>query len=224
LLANIYLHYALDQWVHWWRQHRARGEVIVVRYADDFIIGFQYKDDAQRMHAELRERLKKFNLELSEEKTRLIEFGLFADSTRKKRGEGKPETFTFLGLTHYCGQLTTGAFIVWRITAKKRMVAKLKAIKAELQRRKHHRTTEVGAWLRKVVLGYYQYHAVPGNSTQLRIFQRRVCWLWRSVLVRRSQRAQVRWARLSPVLTRWIPQPRILHPYPDARFAATHPR
>ena len=138
-------------------------------------------------------------------------------------GEGKPETFTFLGFTHFCGQLTNGAFIVWRITAKKRMVAKLKAIKAELQRRKHHRTTEVGAWLRKVVLGYYQYHAVPGNSTQLRIFRRRVCWLWRSVLVRRSQRAQVRWDRLSPVLNRWIPQPRILHPYPDARFAATHP-
>jgi hypothetical protein len=121
------------------------------------------------------------------------------------------------------GQLTNGAFIVWRITAKKRMVAKLKAMKAELQRRKHHRTSDVGAWLRKVVLGYYQYHAVPGNSTQLRIFSRRVCWLWRSVLIRRSQRAQVRWARLSPLLTRWIPQPRILHPYPDARFAATHP-
>jgi hypothetical protein len=116
------------------------------------------------------------------------------------------------------------AFIVWRITAKKRMVAKLKAIKAELQRRKHHRTTRVGAWLRTVVLGYYQYHAVPGNSTQLRIFQRRVCWLWRSVLVRRSQRAQMRWARLSPVLNRWVPQPRTLHPYPDARFAATHPQ
>ena len=144
---------------------------------------------------------------------------------RKQRGEGKPETFTFLGFTHFCGQrISDGAFIVWRFTAKKRMVAKLKAIKAELQRRKHHRTTEVGAWLRKVVLGYYQYHAVPGVSTQLRIFSRRVCRLWRSVLVRRSQRALVRWDRLSPVLNRWIPQPRILHPYPDARFAATHPQ
>jgi hypothetical protein len=130
-----------------------------------------------------------------------------------------------LGFTHFCGQLNTRrTFIVWRITAKKRMVAKLKAIKAELQRRKHHRTTEVGAWLRKVVLGYYQYHAVPGNSTQLRIFNRRVGRLWRSVLVRRSQRAQMRWDRLTPLLNRWIPQPRILHPYPDARFAATHPR
>src|SRR3989441_1061360 len=174
---------------------------------------------------EHRERLAKFGLELHPDKTRLIEFGRFAARNRRQRGERKPETFTFLGFTHFCGQrISDGAFIVWRITAKKRMVAKLKAIKAELQRRKHHRTTAVGAWLRKVVLGYYQYHAVPGNSTQLRIFQRRVCWLWRSVLVRRSQRAQVRWARLSPVLTRWSPQPRILHPYPDARFAASHPR
>jgi len=138
--------------------------------------------------------------------------------------QGRLRESQFLGFTHFCGQrIRDGAFIVWRITAKKRMVAKLKAIKAELQRRKHHRTTEVGAWLRKVVLGYYQYHAVPGNSTQLRIFQGRVCWLWRSVLVRRSQRAPVRWVRISPVFNRWIPQPRILHPYPDARFAATHP-
>ena len=135
------------------------------------------------------------------------------------------ETRNLLGFTHFCGRLNSSrAFIVWRITAKKRMVAKLKAIKAELQRRKHHRTTEVGAWLRKVVLGYYQYHGVPGNSTQLRIFSRRVGRLWRSVLVRRSQRAQVRWGRLSPLLKQWIPQPRILHPYPDARFAATHPQ
>ena len=129
------------------------------------------------------------------------------------------------GLESCCGQRNSdGAFIVWRITAKKRMVAKLKALKAELQHRKHHRTTAVGAWLRKVVLGYYQYHAVPGNSTQLGIFRRRVGWLWRGVLVRRSQRAQVRWDRLSPLLNQWIPPPRILHPYPDARFAATHPR
>jgi RNA-directed DNA polymerase len=137
---------------------------------------------------------------------------------------GKTETFTFLGFTHFCGQrIRDGAFIVWRITAKKRMVAKLKAIKAELQRRKHDRTATVGAWLRTVVLGYYQYHAVPGNTTQLRIFQRRVNWLWRSVLIRRSQRAQVRWERLTPPLKRWVPQPRVLHPYPDARFYATHP-
>ena len=224
LLANVYLHYVFDLWVEVWRKTVARGDVIVVRYADDLVLGFQYRKDAERFLQEFRERLGKFGLELHADKTRLIEFGRFAARDRKQRGEGKPETFTFLGFSHFCGQLTTGAYIVWRITAKKRMVAKLKAIKAELQRRKHHRTTEVGAWLRKVVLGYYQYHAVPGNSTQLRIFQRRVNWLWRSVLVRRSQRARVRWDRLSPLLARWIPQPRILHPYPDARFAATHPR
>jgi len=225
LLANVYLHYVFDLWVEVWRKKMAKGDVIVVRYADDLVLGFQHRTDAERFLREFRDRLAKFGLELHADKTRLIEFGRFAARNRKQRGEGKPETFTFLGFTHFCGQrISDKAFIVWRITAKKRMVAKLKAIKAELQRRKHHRTTEVGAWLRKVVLGYYQYHAVPGNSTQLRIFQRRVCWLWRSVLIRRSQRAQVRWARLSPVLTRWIPQPRILHPYPDARFAASHPR
>ncbi len=214
-----------DLWFEVWRKKMAKGDVIVVRYADDLVLGFQHRTDAERFLREFRDRLAKFGLELHADKTRLIEFGRFAARNRKQRGEGKPETFTFLGFTHFCGQrISDKAFIVWRITAKKRMAAKLKAIKAELQRRKHHRTTEVGAWLRKVVLGYYQYHAVPGNSTQLRIFQRRVCWLWRSVLVRRSQRAQVRWARLSPVLTRWIPQPRTLHPYPDARFAASHPR
>src|SRR6266849_2777601 len=225
LLANVYLHYLFDLWADVWRRKVAKGDIIVVRYADDLVAGFQHRADAERFLKEFRERLAKFGLELHPDKTRLIEFGRFAARNRKQRGEGKPETFTFLEFTHFCGQrISDGAFIVWRITAKKRMVAKLKAIKAELQRRKHHRTTEVGAWLRKVVLGYYQYHAVPGNSTQLRIFNRRVGRLWRSVLVRRSQRAQMRWDRLTPLLSRWIPQPRILHPYPDARFAATHPR
>jgi group II intron reverse transcriptase/maturase len=225
LLANVYLHYVFDLWAEVWRRKVATGDVIVVRYADDLVVGFQHRTDAERFLREFGERLAKFGLELHADKTRLIEFGRFAAQNRKRRGGGKPETFTFLGFTHYCGQRrSSGAFIVWRITAKKRMVAKLKAIKAELQRRKHDRTSEVGAWLRKVVLGYYQYHAVPGNSFQLRIFSLRVRRLWRSVLVRRSQRAQVRWERLTPVLIRWIPQPRILHPYPDARFAATHPQ
>ena len=224
LLANVYLHYVFDLWVEAWRKKVACGDVIVVRYADDLVAGFQHRTDAERFLREFRDRLAKFGLELHPDKTRLIEFGRFAARNRKQRGEGKPETFTFLGFTHFCGQrISNGAFIVWRITAKKRMVAKLKAIKAELQRQKHHRTAEVGAWLRKVVLGYYQYHAVPGNTTQLRIFQRRVSWLWRSVLIRRSQRAQVRWARLTPLLQRWIPQPHVLHPYPDARFYAAHP-
>jgi len=224
LLANVYLHHVFDLWVEAWRKKIAKGDVIVVRYADDLVLGFQYRTEAERFLREFRERLAKFGLELHADKTRLIEFGRFAARDRKQRGEGKPETFMFLGFTHYCGQRNSnGAFIVWRITAKRRMAAKLKAIKAELQRRKHHRTTEVGAWLRKVVLGYYQYHAVPGNSTQLRIFARRVCWLWRTVLVRRSQRAQARWDRLYPLLSRWIPRPHVLHPYPMARFAVTHP-
>ena len=192
--------------------------------ATRLVVGFQQRTDAERFLKEFRERLAKFGLELHPDKTRLIEFGRVAARNRRQRGEGKPETFTFLGLTHFCGQrIRDGAFIVWRITAKKRMVAKLKAIKAELQRRKHDRTATVGAWLRTVVLGYYQYHAVPGNTTQLRIFQRRVNRLWRSVLIRRSQRAQVRWERLTPLLNRWVPPPRVLHPYPDARFYATHP-
>src|SRR6201997_3393922 len=168
LLANVYLHYVFDLWVEVWRKKVARGNVIVVRYADDLVLGFQHRADAERFQSEFQERLAKFGLELHADKTRLIEFGRFAARDRKQRGQGKTETFTFLGFTHFCGQLTNGAFIVWRITAKKRMVAKLKVIKAELQRRKHHRASEVGAWLRRVVLGYYQYHAVPGNSTQLR--------------------------------------------------------
>jgi RNA-directed DNA polymerase len=223
LLANVYLHYVFDLWVEAWRKKVATGDVIVVRYADDVVLGFRYRTDAERFLHDFQERLVKFGLELHSDKTRLIEFGRFAVRNRKQRGEGKPETFTFLGFTHFCGQLTTGTFTVWRITAQKRMAAKLKAIKAELQRRKHHRTSEVGAWLRQVVLGYYQYHAVPGNTTQLRIFSRRVAWSWRNVLVRRSQRARVSWDRLTPILTRWIPQPRTLHPYPDARVDATHP-
>jgi nucleoid DNA-binding protein len=185
LIANVYLHYLFDLWADVWRKMMAKGDVIVVRYADDLVVGFQHRTDAERFLKEFRERLAKFGLELHPDKTRLIEFGRFAARDRKARGEGKPETFTFLGFTHYCGQRhKSGTFTVWRITAKKRMVAKLKAIKVELQRRMHDRMADVGAWLRKVVLGYYQYHAVPGNTTQLRIFKLRVCRLWQSILVR----------------------------------------
>jgi len=224
LIANVYLHYVFDLWAEVWRRKAAKGDVIVVRYADDLVLGFQYRTDAERFLREFKDRLAKFGLELHPDKTRLIEFGRYAARDRKQRGEGKPETFTFLGFTHFCGQRhKKRTFTVRRITAKKRMVGKLKAIKAELQRRKHDRTTAVGAWLRKVVLGYYQYHAVPGNLDQLRIFKCRVNRLWRNVLVRRSQRAQMRWERITPLLARWIPPPRILHPYPDARFYATRP-
>jgi len=224
LIANVYLHYAFDLWADTWRKKVAKGDMIVVRYADDLVVGFQHRTDAERFLREFKDRMAKFGLELHPDKTRLIEFGRYAARDREQRGEGKPETFTFLGFTHYCGQRhKTGTFTVWRITAKKRMGAKLKAIKVELQRRKHDRTTDVGAWLEKVVQGYYQYHAVPGNIDQLRLFKRRLNRLWRNVLVRRSQRAQIPWKRLITVFNRWIPDPRILHPYPDARFAATHP-
>lgn len=224
LIANAYLHYVFDLWVEAWRKKVAKGDVIVVRYADDLVAGFQHRTEAERFLKEFRERLAKFGLELHPDKTRLIEFGRYAARDRKQRGEGKPETFTFLGFTHYCGQRhKTGTFAVWRITAKRRMQSKLKAIKGELRCRMHDRTADVGAWLRKVVLGYYQYHAVPGNIDQLRLFKRRLSRQWRRVLTRRSQRAGVNWKRLTPLLDRWIPEPRVLHPYPDARFYAKHP-
>ncbi|MCL5263300.1 MAG: group II intron reverse transcriptase/maturase [Acidobacteria bacterium] len=224
LIANVYLHYVFDLWADVWRRKAAQGDVIIVRYADDLVMGFQQRADAERFLEDFRERLAKFGLQLHPEKTRLIEFGRYAARDRKQRGIGKPETFNFLGFTHYCGQRhKTGTFTVKRITAKKRMVAKLKAIKAELQHRQHHRSSEVGAWLRKVVNGYYQYHAVPGNLDQMRTFRQRVAWLWRNVLVRRSQRARKKWELLTPIFDRWIPRPRILHPYPQTRFYAIHP-
>jgi group II intron reverse transcriptase/maturase len=224
LIANVYLHYAFDLWADVWRRKAAKGEMIILRYADDLVVGFQHRTDAERFLREFKDRLAKFGLELHPDKTRLIEFGRYAARDREQRGVGKPETFTFLGFTHYCGQRhKSGTFTVWRITAKKRMGAKLKDIKVELQRRQHDRTAEVGAWLQKVVQGYYLYHAVPGNINQLRLFKKRLNRLWHNVLVRRSQRARIRWERLIPLLNRWIPEPRVLHPYPEARFYATHP-
>jgi RNA-directed DNA polymerase len=225
LLANIYLHYVFDLWVEAWRQKVARGDVIVVRYADDLVIGFESRAMAERFLDEFRKRLAKFGLELHREKTRLIEFGRFAAQNRKQRGEGKPETFTFLGFTHYCGRLrSTGAFTVWRKTANKRMATKLKSIKAELRRRMHSPPASVGIWLQKMILGYYQYHAVPGNLHRLKIFVHRLRRLWRLVLIRRSQRGYVRWERLQLLFDRWLPLPRVLHPHPMHRFDATHPR
>jgi RNA-directed DNA polymerase len=224
LIANVYLHYVFDLWADVWRRKVAKGDVIIVRYADDLALGFQLRADAVRFLEDFKERLTKFGLELHPEKTRLIEFGRYAARDRQQRGAGKPETFNFLGFTHYCGRRhKTDTFTVWRITAKKRMVAKLKAIKVELRRRMHARPSEVGAWLRKVVNGYYQYHAVPGNIRQLSTFRQRINRLWYQVLVRRSQRARKRWETLAPLFERWIPRPTVLHPYPDARFYATHP-
>jgi RNA-directed DNA polymerase len=224
LLANVYLHYVFDLWVEAWRKKVANGKVIVVRYADDLVMGFENRADAERFLAAFRERLAQFGLELNAEKTRLIEFGRFAARDRKQRGEEKPETFTFLGFTHFCGKRQNGAFIVWRVTAKSRMVAKLRAIKMELRRRMHEPVASVGEWLKRVVLGYYQYFAVPGNSARLHVFAQRLRRLWRLILCRRSQRSRVRWDRITPIFQQWIPAPRVLHPYPLERFVATHPR
>jgi RNA-directed DNA polymerase len=206
-------------------QKVATGDVIVVRYADDLVVGFENRIEAERFLQAFRERLAKFGLELHPEKTRLIEFGRFAARDREKRGEGKPETFTFLGFTHYCGKRrSNGSFIVWRKTAKKRMVAKLHAIKAELRLRMHEPVADVGAWLRKVVNGYYRYHAVPGNLDRLSVFGQRLRRLWRLILRRRSQRQRMSRDRANRIFKRWIPAPRVSHPYPMDRFLATHPR
>ena len=224
LLANVYLHYVFDLWVEAWRRKVARGQVVVVRYADDLVVGFQNKADAERFLQEFGERLAKFGLELHPEKTRLLEFGRFAVVDRRKRGEKKPETFTFLGFTHQCGTSPRGLFVVWRQTANKRIVAKLKQIKQTLRRRMHEPMDQIGAWLRSVAQGFYQYHAVPGNLRAMNTFRHRLRQLWRSTLRHRSQRPNVGWQRIGPLFDRWLPAPRVLHPYPDARFDATHPR
>ena len=225
LLANIYLHYVFDLWVEAWRKRVAKGDCIVVRYADDLVVGFESRAEAERFLREFQERLAKFGLELHTEKTRLIEFGRFAAQHREQRGKGKPETFTFLGFTHYCGKRRKdGAFIVWRETAKKRLVAKLQAIKAELKRRRHEPIASVGAWLQKVTSGHYQYHAVPGNLPRLQLFRWRLSWVWWRALSRRSQRGRISMDRLNRLMDRWLPIPRVLHPYPMQRFNATHPR
>jgi group II intron reverse transcriptase/maturase len=225
LLANIYLHYAFDLWVEAWRRKQGRGDVIVVRYADDVVLGFERKDEAERFLVEVRERLAKFGLELHPEKTRLIEFGRFAATNREKRGKGKPDTFDFLGFTHICGRAKkTGYFTVTRKTVKKRMRAKLQAIKAELRRRMHDPIAETGSWLEKVIRGYFLYHAVPENMDRLSLFREHVTRMWRHVLRRRSQTRRPSWTRLRRHFDRWLPRPRILHPYPQVRFDAMHPR
>jgi group II intron reverse transcriptase/maturase len=220
LLANVYLHYVFDQWVHQWRRQRARGDVIVVRYADDFVAGFQYNDDAQRFLADLRERFATFALELNTGKTRLIEFGRFAAANRAKRGLSKPETFDFLGFTHVCAKTRAGYFKVMRITNKKRMRAKLREVKTTLNRRRHLPIPQQGAWLASVVRGHCAYYAVPDNSRAIHAFRYRAIRLWRRALRRRSQRTRLTWERMYRLAARWIPSVRILHPWPETRFDA----
>ncbi len=224
LLANIYLHYVFDLWVDVWRKKCARGDVVVVRYADDNVLGFQYRADADRFLAEFRERLGKFGLELHPDKTRRIEFGKFAERDRKQRGVGKPEMFDFLGFTHISGKDRNGNFALKRKTVSKRLRAKLEEVKQQLRERMHEPVALTGKWLRSVVQGYFNYHAVPGNTESLCIFRYRVTRLWRQVLRRRGQKHHLNWARMVRLVDRWLPQPRVLHPYPRVRFDAIHPR
>ena len=225
LLANVYLHYVFDLWVQQWRTRHAHGDVIVVRYADDIVMGFQHRQDAEVCLAAWQTRLARFGLALHPEKTRLVEFGRFAAERRKKRGEGKPETFDFLGFTHMCGQSRKdGRFFVRRQSIQKRLRAKLQLVKEQLRRRRHDPVPEVGQWLQRVVQGWYNYHAVPCNWTRLQQFRSQVIWLWFRALRRRSERRPLRWVRFCPLIDVWIPRPKILHPWPSVRFAATHPR
>jgi group II intron reverse transcriptase/maturase len=224
LLANVYLHYVLDLWAEGWRRREATGEMIIVRYADDFIIGFQHEADAQRLLDAMRERLREFSLTLHPEKTRLIEFGRFAAENRKRRGLGKPETFDFLGFTFICGKSRRGKFQLIRKTRRDRMRTKLREIKRELRLRMHEPIPKQGKWLANVVGGYFNYHAVPTNRRALMAFRFFVTELWRRTLRRRSQKDGMTWQRMTRLAADWLPPPRVLHPWPTARFAVTHPR
>jgi RNA-directed DNA polymerase len=224
ILANLYLHYVLDLWVKAWRKKVARGEVIVVRYADDAVLGFEHREEAERFLEQLRERLREFGLELHPEKTRLIEFGRYAAERRKTRGEGKPETFNFLGFTHICGTShKTGYFTVHRRTIGKRMAARLKDLRAKLKQRMHEAPRTVGKWLGQVVRGYFQYHDIPGNWARLKAFRDEVMRMWYQTLRRRSQRSRLTWERFEKCLGVMLPPIQILQPYPNVRFDAKYP-
>ena len=225
LYANVFLHYVLDLWINDWRKRHAQGEVIIVRYADDFVLGFRKEADARRCLAALRERFAKFGLELHPEKTRLIEFGRYAEERRRKRGDGPPEAFDFLGFTHICGKDRRGDFKILRKTSRKKFQAKLAAIKEQLSRNRDADLAKVGAWLQSVYRGWCRYYAVPGNYPRLRQFQDALQVMWLRVLRRRSQRGRrLTWKKFSKLCKRWLPTPKILHPYPEARFASQHPR
>ncbi|MGI8310904.1 group II intron reverse transcriptase/maturase [Saccharopolyspora hattusasensis] len=220
LLANVYLHYVFDLWAQWWRRRHARGDVIIVRFADDFTAGFEYQEDAQRFLADLRERFAKFGLELHPDKTRLIEFGRHAAWRRAARGLGKPETFDFLGLTHQCGKTRNGRFWLRRVTISKRMRAKLREVKEELKRRRHEPIPDQGQWLRSVVQGHLAYYAVPGNIQAVAAFRTQVTRHWYKALRRRSQRTRITWPRMNRLAYHWLPPARKMHPFPDVRFDA----
>jgi group II intron reverse transcriptase/maturase len=218
LLANVYLHYVFDLWAQRWRKTQAHGDMVIVRYADDFIVGFQHRAEAERFLAELRERFTKFGLELHSEKTRLLEFGPFAAEERQRAGKGKPETFDFLGFTHICGKKKSGRFTVVRQTIRTRLQAKLSEVKAELRRRLHDPIPVVGAWLRQVVSGHIRYYGVPMNGPAIGMFRHQVGGLWHRALARRSHTGHVSWERMRRLVERWLPAARICHPYPLRRL------
>ncbi len=224
LLANVYLHHALDLWAESWRRHEATGDMIIVRYADDFIVGFQHEGDARRFLDELRDRLEEYALSLHPEKTRLIEFGRFAALNRKRRGLGKPETFNFLGFTFICGKSRRGKFLIKRKTRRDRMRSKLKEIRQALRRRMHQGIPAQGKWLVQVVQGYFNYHAVPTNRHALVVFRDEVTRAWRRMLSRRSQKGYIAREQMRSIAEAWLPKPKILHLWPRQRFVVTHPR
>jgi group II intron reverse transcriptase/maturase len=224
LLANVYLHYGFDLWAERWRRREATGDMIIVRYADDIVVGFEHEIDARRFWDAMRERLQEFSLSRHPEKTRLIEFGRHAARRRAQRGLGKPETFNFLGLTFICGKSRQGNFLIKRKTRRDRMQGKLQDIKKEMRRRMHQSIPEQGKWLRQVVTGYFNYHAVPTNRRALVAFRTEITKGWRWILKRRSQKGDLTWDRIKKLADDWLPTPRILHPWPNQRFAVKHPR
>ena len=224
LLANVYLHYVFDLWAERWRRREAAGDMIMVRYADDLVVGFQHEHDARRFWDAMRERLREFSLSLHPDKTRLIEFGRFAAQNCKKRGLAKPETFTFLGFVLICGTTRNGKFLLRRKSRRDRMRAKLREIKEELRRRMHRPIPETGKWLAQVVSGFQAYHAVPTNSAAIGAFRYRIIGLWHRVLCRRSQKGRLVWQRMTKLADEFLPKPHVLHPWPSARFAVRHPR
>jgi group II intron reverse transcriptase/maturase len=224
LLANVYLHYVFDLWAERWRRREASGDMIIVRYADDIIIGFERETDARRFWDAMRERLAEYSLSLHPDKTRLIEFGRFAAARRARRGLGKPETFKFLGFTFICGRSRRGRFALKRKTCGDRMRTKLKELKEEMRRRMHQSVPEQGRWLRQVMTGFFAYHAVPTNSRALKAFRHNVIDLWRRSLRRRSQKDRTTWDRIKTLADDFLPQVRVLHPWPHERFAVKHPR
>ena len=224
LLANVYLHYAFDLWAKRWRRREATGDMIIVRYADDIVVGFEHESDARRFWDAMRERLQEFSLSLHPEKTRLIEFGRFAAANRRRRGLGKPDSFKFLGFTFICGKSLRGNFLLKRRSRRDRMKAKIKEVAGELRRRMHQSIPEQGTWLKQVITGYFAYHAVPTNWAALGAFRDEITKRWQWTLQRRSQKGSRTWEQMKKLADDWLPKPRILHPWPNQRFAVKHPR